>query len=107
MFKVSLVDGLLLTAADIAGETESLHMCTSMCWPQKGVGDGLKPFYQQKDQLSTDQGYLLWGTTVVIPDSLQSRSYPVVCFVAELIHGSSVQVFQSQDQVLAATCSYE
>ena len=35
--------------------------------------EALKLFYQRRDQLSTDQGCLLWGTRVVIPDSLRSR----------------------------------
>jgi len=42
-------------------------------WPQKGVSDGLKPFYQRRDQLSMDQGCLLWGTRVVIPNSLRNH----------------------------------
>ena len=79
MFKVFLVDGLPLTAADIAGETvkdpilSQVYQYVLGGWPQKGVSDALKPFYQQRDQLSTDQGCLLWGTRVVIPDSLRSR----------------------------------
>ena len=79
MFKVSLVDGLPLTAADIAGETVKDPILSQVYqymlggWPQKGVSDALKPFYQRRDQLSTDQGCLLWGTRVVIPDSLRSR----------------------------------
>ena len=42
-------------------------------WPQRGVDDSLKPFYQCKDQLTMDQGCLLWGTRVIIPLSLQAR----------------------------------
>ena len=39
----------------------------------EGVDDSLKPFYQRKDQLITNQGCLLWGTRVIIPPSLQVR----------------------------------
>ena len=52
MFKISLVDGLPLTAADIAGETvkdpilSHVYQYVLGGWPQKGVSDGLKPFYQ-------------------------------------------------------------
>ena len=42
-------------------------------WPQRSVEDNLKPFYQHKDQLTTDQGCLLWGTHMIIPKVLQSR----------------------------------
>ena len=42
-------------------------------WPQKGVSDNLLTFYQRQDQLSTDQGCLLWGTRVVVVKVLQAR----------------------------------
>ena len=32
-------------------------------WPNKPVEENIQPFYQRKDQLSTDQGCLLWGLT--------------------------------------------
>ena len=79
VFKVSLVDGLPLTATDIAAETVKDSVLSHVFqyvlggWPQNGVSDGLKPFYQRRDQLSTDQGCVLWGTRVIIPDSLRSR----------------------------------
>ena len=42
-------------------------------WPQKVQEGELKPFYQHKDQLSTDQGCLLWGLRVIIPTNVQTR----------------------------------
>ena len=50
MYKISLVDGLPLTAADIAAETvkdpilSHVHQYVLGGWPQKGVSDRLKPF---------------------------------------------------------------
>ena len=79
IFKVSFVDGLPLTATDIAGETvkdsvlSHVYQYVLEGWPQKGVSDELKPFYQRRDHLSTDQGCVLWGTRVIIPNSLRSR----------------------------------
>ena len=49
-------------------------------WPQKGVSENLKAFHLRRDQLSTDQGCLLWGTRVVIPEKLQG------CLLDELYY---------------------
>ena len=79
MFKVSFIDGLPVTASDIAMETvkdvvlSRVYQYVLEGWPRGGVNDNLKPFYQRKDQLSTDQGCLLWGTRVIIPEVLQAR----------------------------------
>ena len=42
-------------------------------WPHKPVEESIKPFHQRKDQLSADQGCLLWGLRVIIPTTLQTR----------------------------------
>jgi len=42
-------------------------------WPQGGVNDDLKSYHQKQDQLSSDQGCILWGTRVVIPQVLQAH----------------------------------
>ena len=42
-------------------------------WLQKGVSDNLKIFYQRRDQLSMDQGCLLWGTRIIVPEVWQGR----------------------------------
>ena len=61
MFKVSLMDGLPITASDIAAATTKDPILSQVLqytlegWPQKGVSDNLKIFYQCRDQLSTDQ----------------------------------------------------
>ena len=79
MFKISFIDELPVTAADIATETSKDRVLSQVYqfmlegWPQRGVEDSLKPFYQRKDQLTTDQGCLLWGTRVIIPPALQAR----------------------------------
>ena len=79
MFKVSFIDDLPITASDIAEETSKdsvlshVYQYVMEGWPQGGVEDNLKPFYQRKDQLTTDQGCLLWGTRVIVPKVLQSR----------------------------------
>lgn len=43
-------------------------------WPDKDkLNDDLKPFYDRKNELSMDQGCLLWGARVIIPKSLQIK----------------------------------
>ena len=70
---------LPLTATDIATEMikdpvlSQVYQYVLGGWPQKGMSDVLKPFYQRRNQLSTDQGCLLWGTRVIILDSLRSH----------------------------------
>ena len=77
MFKVSFIDELPITASDIAEETSKnsvlslIYKYVMEGWPQRGVEDNLKPFYHRKDQLTTDQGCLLWGTRVIISKVLQ------------------------------------
>ena len=79
MFKISFIEELPITAIDIAAETKKDGVLSQVYqfvlegWPLRGVDDSLKPFYQRKDQLTTDQGCLLWGTRVIIPPSLQAR----------------------------------
>ena len=79
MFKISLIEELPITATDIVAETNKDNVLSQVYrfvlegWSQRGVDDSLKPFYQRKDQLTTDQGCLLWGTRVIIPLSLQAR----------------------------------
>ena len=79
MFQVSFVEELPVTATDIARETSrdtilaKVYQYVMEGWPQKVQEGELKPFYQRKDQLSTDQGCLLWGLRVIIPTNVQAR----------------------------------
>ena len=81
-----MIDGLPITASDVAAATTKdpilaqVYQFVVEGWPQEGVNDNLKTFYQQRDQLSTDQGCLLWGTRVVIPD----HEVLQVCLLNEL-----------------------
>ena len=79
IFTVSLIGGLPITASDIAAATAKdpvlirVYQYVLEGWPQGGVNDDLKSYYQKRDQLSSDQGCILWGTRVVIPEVLQAR----------------------------------
>ena len=56
-FKVSLIDGLHITASDIAAATtkdprlSQVLQYTLEGWPQKGVSDNLKVFYQRTEDV--------------------------------------------------------
>ena len=43
---------------------------TQRGWPQI-IPEPFKPFYSRRDELSTEAGFLLWGTRVIIPSKLQ------------------------------------
>ena len=74
-----IIEELPITAIDNAAETNKDGVLSQVYrfmlegWPQRRVDDCLKPFYQRKDQLTMDQGCLLWRTRVIIPLSLQAR----------------------------------
>ena len=73
------MDELPVTAKDIALETSKDSVLMKVYdyiiegWPNKPVDENIQPFYQRKDQLSTDQGCLLWGRRVIMPTTLQAR----------------------------------
>lgn len=79
MFKVSFVDDIPVTTADIAAATAKDPILTQVYkyvperWSQKGVSDDLCEYHQRQHQLSTDQGCVLWGTQELILQLLQAR----------------------------------
>ena len=77
IFCVSFVDALPVTAAEIAAETtkdpilsQAYHYAMEG-WPGQEVSEALKPLYQRREQLASDQGCLVWGMRVVVPTKLQ------------------------------------
>ena len=79
VFQVSFVEELPVTAANIANETRkdntlaTVYQYVMEGWPHKIPEGALKPYYQRKDQLATDQSCLLWGLRVIIPPTLQAQ----------------------------------
>ena len=78
-FQVSFMEELPVPAANIANETRKDNTLATVYqyvvegWPHKIPEGALKPYYQCKDQLATDQGCLLWGLRVIIPPTLQAQ----------------------------------
>ena len=36
-------------------------------WPESSLGDNFKPYRKRKRELSTLDGYVLWGVRVIVP----------------------------------------
>ncbi|RXN15281.1 gypsy-18 is [Labeo rohita] len=79
VFQVSHLDELPICAKDIATETRRNPLFSKVLdltlsgWPSHITDEHLKPFYVRKDQLSTDQGCILWGSRVIIPPKYRER----------------------------------
>ena len=42
-------------------------------WPEGEVNEQMSPYAQRKDELSVEDGCVLWGTRVVVPPQLQAK----------------------------------
>lgn len=75
----SQVDELPITAKQIAEATRKdpvlakAYDFTLSGWPGHCSDENLKPYFTRRDELSTDQGCLIWGTRVVIPPQFQAK----------------------------------
>ena len=74
----SYVDDLPVTSSDVRRETASDKVLTKVLryvmfgWPSS-VEEELLPYFRRRNELSVDQGCLLWGMRVVIPKKLQNQ----------------------------------
>ena len=79
MFCVSFLDAMPVNTAEIASETTKDPVLSQVChymmedWFGQAVSEVMRPLYQKRKQLATNQGCLLWGMRVVVPTKLQSR----------------------------------
>ena len=75
----SLVDELPITAKQVAEQSRKDPVIsaamdyTSTGWCHKCPSDDLRPYFNRREQLSTDKGCLLWGTRVIIPPKFQQK----------------------------------
>ena len=75
----SLVNELPVNSKDIATETvrdpvlSKVLQFTMNGWPEYLKDPQLQPFLARKDELTVDQGCVLWGLRVVIPPKFQHR----------------------------------
>ena len=81
VFQTTYLEELPIRACDIRDATRvdtvlsKIVTYTSHGWPQsmKALPDNLQPYFQRKNELTTDQGCILWGLRVVIPQKFQER----------------------------------
>ncbi|GFO41416.1 polyprotein [Plakobranchus ocellatus] len=83
----TMLDKSLLSSRDIALETHKDETLKQVCewvltgWPCK-TEEKFRAFAARKNELSVENNCLLWGTRVVIPQSLEGK-------VLELLHGET------------------
>ena len=58
-----------------------LYYVTTGAWPTNGVDTNLSAYFNKQDEISIEQGCVLWGTRVIIPSRGRVR-------VLELLHES-------------------
>lgn len=79
IFHFSHLDDLPVMAEDISRETKKDPVLVRVLdytlngWPNHVTEEGLKPYFQRREELSTDQGCLLWGLRVIIPPVFRQR----------------------------------
>uniref|UniRef100_A0A803JEW5 Gypsy retrotransposon integrase-like protein 1 n=1 Tax=Xenopus tropicalis TaxID=8364 RepID=A0A803JEW5_XENTR len=79
IFQVSFAEELPISCKDIAAATSRDPLIakvwdfTSKGWPNYSSDKILKPYFEKRDELSIDQGCLLWGIRVVIPPKYRHR----------------------------------
>ncbi|XP_064619438.1 uncharacterized protein K02A2.6-like [Lineus longissimus] len=75
----SLADELPVAARDIAEETRKdpvmsrVFMYIQNGWPRELPDSSLQPYWNRHEELSVDQGCILWGFRVVIPPKYRQR----------------------------------
>ena len=78
-----IIDCTPINSAIIANETkldQNLTKVFTFCeqgWPYT-VSDDLKPYFIRKDELSIDNGCILWGSRVIIPPKLRSKMLDII-----------------------------
>ena len=78
IFNINCIESLPVTSNDIRRETRKDRILSKVLthtkrgWPVQ-IPDSLKPFYMRRNELSVEEGCLLWGIQVLIPKSLQEK----------------------------------
>ena len=92
----NFVDELPVTATDIASETmkdpvlKQVYNFAARGWPSKPPDD-IRAFTARRNEISIDNGCLLWGTRVIIPASLRSR-------VLDILHETHIGISRMKAQ---------
>ena len=79
VYLISYLKELPVTAQDIATATRKDPVLGCVCdftlhgWPQALDDQALQPYFSRKQELSVDQGCVLWGLRVVVPEKHRVR----------------------------------
>ena len=79
LFYFSYVDELPVTASDIRKATQTDKVLTKVKeyvqngWPNHMPDTELKPFFVRRNELSIDQGCVMWGSRVIIPKRYRDK----------------------------------
>ena len=79
VYLISYLEELPVTAQDIATETIKdpvlgrVYDFTLHGWPQALDDQALQPYFSRKQELSVNQGCVLWGLRVVVPEKYRVR----------------------------------
>ena len=79
IFYFTYANQLPVSARDIAESTRKDIVLSKVLdfsmngWPNFNKEDSLKPYFQRKTELSVEQGCVLWGLRVVIPEFYQAQ----------------------------------
>ncbi|XP_021340098.1 uncharacterized protein K02A2.6-like [Mizuhopecten yessoensis] len=79
IFKFSHADELPVEAEDISRATRKDPILSRVLdyvlsgWPNHVTDTELQPYFQRREQLSTEQGCILWGLRIIIPPAYRER----------------------------------
>ena len=73
------IDALPVTSTEIRTETlkdktlvNVLSHIQSGKWPDK-ISDDIKPYYNKRNKLTIENGVILWGLRVIVPEQLRNK----------------------------------
>ena len=78
VFNISQMDALPVTVTKLRNATASDRVLSKVYrhvktgWPNK-VSDNLRPYYNRRHELTVEEGYVMWGIRVVIPEKLRDK----------------------------------
>ena len=90
VYNVSQISVLLVSVVQVGKATRADPVLSKVVhylksgWPVK-VSDTLKPYFTRRDELSIEEGCILWGIRVIVPKKLQSS-------VLDLLHEGHVGI---------------
>ena len=96
IYNVSCVNDIPLSAINIATETPKDTILAQVCEPNY-VSNELKLYFMKRNELSMEQGCLLWGYRVVMPPKFQH-------VLLKELHNEVYMVYRKPSRSLVVIC---